>query len=328
MRPRFERLKHLFETDWDLRKRMGFDKLATSDQLDQAFLRRRLYAYDQSRSGPRSDDPASSGRAEPGDPGARYREVSDDPASSGRAEPGDPGARYREVAVRRFVQGDPESSQVGLDLLAALPLRDDEKVFVLGLSPSFLVLPDAPSGGRHVDAIRRLAMRFEKAGIEDLEPIAKIGEREFGERLQSPLEKMVRRFEAGLESVFLLKGEEGEDGGHKVRAFVRLWQLRPSAVRALRTGEIRRGSQIDDAHLVDHPSLAAGVYVTMVYSDSPLTGAAVIAWVTSHVRIRYPGRRVFTRPVTEHSYRVLRRLRAQRLDVPGSEIWDVGEIPD
>ena len=297
LRPSFVRLKFLFDTYGDLRRRMGFDPRDESAQLHQAFLRRCLYAYDwMAQHGTEID----------------------------LAPLAETGCRYREVAVRKFVQGDPEAVVVGLDLLAALPLEDDEKAFVLGLSPQIVVLPGIPSSKGHArSVVHDLSQGFEPGGVEDLESIYKLGKLFIGEDLQSSLGEMTRRLEAGLERVFVLRGN---DGG--VCAYVRLWQLRPSAVQAIRAGRIRLGADIRDSDLVDDPSLVAGIYVTMIAGVSFKTSAAATHWLRNHLITSYPGRPVFAKPTTPESFVALRRLRANVIDVPGCQIYDLGEIPN
>ena len=236
----------------------------------------------------------------------------------------DAGCRYREVAVRRFVRGDPESVVVGLDLLGALPLEDDEKAFVLGLSPQFIVLPEVLSSTKRAKAVvYGLAEGFEQGGIEDLELVHEFGKLVIGADLQSSLEKMNRRVKTGLERLFVLRRDVGG-----IRAYVRLWQLRPSAVQSIQVGRIRLGADMADSDLVDDPSLAAGIYVTMIAGVSFQTGAAATHWLRGHLMTYYPGRRVFAKPTTPESFVALRRLRSKPVDAPGSQIYDLGEIPN
>ena len=339
VRPSYQRLKFLFDTRRDLQERVAkqmANYLALNPrkepvQLDQPLLRRLLYVSDHQR--------------------FQHDEESDrldealDPTDVART-----GARYREVAVRKFVQGDPGAAMVGWDLLAALPLLDDEVAFVLGLSPQIVVPPDPPPESsslarkaRH--RVGEFAKMVVPAEFDDLEQVRKLGLRLtcIPPEAHSTLAQMTRRHQAGLERVFVLPGKDkaatdrADEDGKKTdgtakeppepRACVRLWQLNSAAVHAIRTARIRIGKDITDEHLVGDPSLAAGVYVTMVAGKSWETRAAIHMWLEVYLMARYPGRPVFAIPATALSRNTLRRLRAQPISVSASKIHCLGEVP-
>ena len=311
VRPSFARLRFLFDTDEDLRGRLGLSNSRENPILSQAILRQFLYDYD------------------------RLCSPEDETLVSESA------ARYREVAVRRFVQDDPDSSAVGLDLLAALPLRDDEKAYVLGLKPQYIEPPRDPWLDRCDGPYARaypLARRFREAAEPDLPQVAQLAQEVIHSELGALEEAMRNRIESGIERIFVLPGSDVQDKHPpSVRACVRLWFLNTEAVLGIRGGRIRSGADIGDQEFealdfegsnhVDDPSLVAGVYIPLLVGRGMLAGAAAGYWLRSYLMGQFPGRPVFARPTTRGAFRAIGRTGAQKAGGANSEIYELAEIP-
>ena len=317
VRPTFERLELLFDTDVDLRKRLGISPSGKRPKLEQALLRERLYEN------------------------AQERDLGDNSPESTDA------SRYREVAVRRFVLGDPDAVSVGWDLLEALPLRDDEKAYVLGLKPQYIVPPEGQQPGSFkgpTGRIRQLATRFVEAGMEDVEAIARFADPLIDANIKAIENAIRRRFERGTEKAFVLHGScLGKDGTREIRACIRMWLLHPGAVLGIRQGHIRSGADIgdqehevvefeepksvDEPNLVADPNLVAGVYLPLLAGKSELAGAAAVYWMRDYLMDRFPSRAVFTRPTNKRALRAVERVGGQKVGGRSSEIYELCEFP-
>ncbi|WP_420436039.1 hypothetical protein [Candidatus Poriferisocius sp.] len=291
--PSFGRLKFLFDTDEDLRARLrALPSLDAGPVLDQDLLRRWLYFYDK---GHQPDGES--------------------------VEP-----RYREVALRKYMQGDSDFGAVGWDLLSALPLRDEEKVYVSGLLPHFLMPPDGLRLGICEGPYARvygLASRFKVAKERDLEAVAEMATEVVEYDTNILREAMCKRLERGTEKVFVLH-RQAADGqcaeAPKMIACVRLWFLNADAVLGILSGRIKKGDDIGDQgyetvlkdeddkenHVGDDRAVA-GVYVPLLIGRNPLASTAAVFWLRSYLMSQYPGRPVFTRPTTDKAIRAVER---------------------